>query len=383
MGAELSPDPPTLASSRHLDAPSPSPGSAPGAETPASSGGSRLSLREVRHRRGGHEVLQIDALDLAAGERLAVLGPNGAGKTSLLRLLAAIDMPTSGTVRVDGVATTPGAVALRRRVAYATQRPGLLSTSVRRNVELPLRWRRVARARRRLAADAALERLGASHVADRQAHSLSAGEAQRVNLARALALEPALLLLDEPAASLDPQSRAAFLADVEEALDARTTTGVHVSHRPEEALRLADRVAVLVEGAIRQLATPQELMRDPADATVARLVGYENVVEAAVGEGGAVEVAGRPTGLERPGPARSVIVAAWAAGVRLGPPGGPAGIPATVEHVSTGPGRWEITLSAPMPLRAHAPLGTPPPRRGDRLVARLDPALAAVLESRR
>ena len=123
-------------------------------------------------------------------------------------------------------------------------------------------------------------------------------------------------------------------------------------------------------------------MRDPADATVARLVGYENVVEAAVGEGGAVEVAGRPTGLERPGPTRSVIVAAWAAGVRLGPPGG-SGLPATVEHVSPGPGRWEITLSAPMPLRAHAPLGTPPPRPGDRLAARLDPALAAVLDSRR
>ena len=345
--------------------------------------GAELSLREVRHRRGGHEVLRIDALDLGAGERLAVLGPNGAGKTSLLRLLAAIDMPTSGIVRVDGVATTPGAVALRRRVAYATQRPGLLSTSVRRNVELPLRWRRVPRARRRLAADAALERLGASHVADRQAHALSAGEAQRVNLARALALEPALLLLDEPAASLDPQSRAAFLADVEGALDARTTTVVHVSHRPEEALRLADRVAVLVAGAIRQLATPEALMRDPADATVARLVGYENVIEATVGESGAVEVAGRPTGLERPRATGSVTVAAWAAGVRLGTPGGPEGIPATVEHVSPGPGRWEITLSAPMPLRAHARLSTPPPRPGDRVVARLDPALAAVLESRR
>jgi ABC-type sulfate/molybdate transport systems ATPase subunit len=340
--------------------------------------GTVLSLREVRHRRGGREVLRIDALDLAAGERLAVLGPNGAGKTSLLRLLAAIDMPSAGTVLVDGAPTTPGAVALRRRVAYATQRPGLLSTTVRRNVELPLRWRRVPRSRRRLAAAAALARLGVAHLADRQARSLSAGEAQRVNLARALALEPALLLLDEPAAALDAESRAAFLADVEAALDARETTVVHVSHRPEEALRLADRVAVLVQGAIRQLATPEALMRDPAHATVARLVGYENLLEAEVGDGGVVEVAGRPTGLRHSAHTGPVIVAAWAAGVRLQPPGAP-GIPATVEHVSPGPGRWEIALIAPMPLRAHVPLGTAPPQPGDRLVARLDPALAAIL----
>ena len=333
--------------------------------------GAVLRLREVRHRRGGREVLRIDALDLAAGERLAVLGPNGAGKTSLLRLLAAIDMPAAGSVLVDGVATTPGAVALRRRVAYATQRPGLLTTSVRRNVELPLRWRRVARPQRRVAATAALERLGVAHLADRQARSLSVGEAQRVNLARALALEPALLLLDEPAAALDAESRAAFLADVEQALGGRTTTVVHVSHRPEEALRLADRAAVLVAGAIRQLDAPEALMRDPADATVARLAGYENVLEAEVGDGGAVRVAGQPSGLMCPARTGAVIVAAWAAGVRLRPPGEP-GLRATVQHVSPGPGRWEITLTAPMPLRAHVPLGTSPPRPGDRLAARLD-----------
>ena len=343
--------------------------------------GAELTLRGVRHSRGGRQVLRVDALDVAAGERLAVLGPNGAGKTSLLRLLAGIDVPASGTVRVDGVVTTRGAVALRRRVAHATQRPGLLSTSVRANVELPLRWRRVPRARRRAKADAALERLGVAHLGGRPAHSLSAGEAQRVNLARALALEPALLLLDEPAASLDPDSRAAFLADVEEALDTRAATVVHVSHRPEEALRLADRVAVLVDGGVRRLATPEALMRDPADATVARLVGYENVIDAEVGTGGGVVAAGRSTGLERPGGTGPVVVAVWAAGVLLGPADGP-GLPATVEHVAPGPGRWEVTLAAPMPLRAHVPLDAPPPRAGDRVAAKLDPARAAIMEAR-
>ena len=340
--------------------------------------GAVLSLRGVRHRRGGREVLRIDALDLASGERLAVLGPNGAGKTTLLRLLAAIDMPTAGTVLVDGVPTTPGAVALRRRVAFATQRPGLLSTTVLRNVELPLRWRRVPRAQRRIVAAAALERLGVAELAPRPAGSMSAGEAQRVNLARALAIEPALLLLDEPAAALDAESRVAFLADVERALDARTTTVVHVSHRPEEALRLADRVAVLAEGAIRQLGAPEAIMRAPADATVARVVGYENLLDAAVVDGGAVEVAGHPTGLRCQADAGPAVIAAWATGVRLRPAAAP-GIPATVHHVSPGPGRWEVALAAPTPLRAHVLLSDPPPRPGERYAVTLDPALAAVL----
>ena len=340
--------------------------------------GSVLSLHDVRHRRGGREILRVDTLELAAGERLAALGPNGAGKTTLLRLLAAIDMPTEGTVLVDGVATEPGAVELRRRVAYATQRPGLLSTSVRRNVELPLRWRGVGRAERRAAASEALTRLGVAHLADRPVPALSGGEAQRVNLARALALAPSLLLLDEPAAALDPESRVAFLADVERALGSRSATVVHVSHRPEEALRMADRVAVLAEGEIRQLAAPSELLAAPADAGVARLVGYENVLEAEADRDGTVLLGGRPTGLGGVPVAGPVTVAAWAAGVRIDP-AGDAGAPATVTHVAHGPGRWEVTLAAEVPLRAQVPFGTSPPSPGDAVAVELDAARAVVL----
>ena len=343
--------------------------------------GAALTLRDVRHRRGGREVLRIPALDLASGERLAVLGPNGAGKTTLLRLLAAIDTPTAGTVLVDGVRTTSAAVALRRQIAYATQRPGLLSTSVRRNVELPLGWRRVPRPQRRAAATAALERFGVAQLADRRAAALSAGEAQRVNLARALALDPRLLLLDEPAAALDAEARQAFLSDVERALGPSTTTVVHVSHRPEEAFRLADRVAVLADGVIRQLGTPERLLREPADPIVARVVGYENLLEAEIGPAGVVTIGGRPTGLRASGNGPA-IVAAWAAGVELRPLGGPA-IPATVERVSPGPGRWEIALAAPMPLRAQLPLGASPPPVGERVGVVLDPALATVVASAR
>jgi ABC-type sulfate/molybdate transport systems ATPase subunit len=340
--------------------------------------GSVLTLRGIRHRRGGREVLEIDRLDLAAGERLAVLGPNGAGKTTLLRLMAGLEAPSAGIVEIDGVRTVHADAGLRRRIAYATQRAGLLSTSVQRNVELPLRWRGLGRGARHEAALSALRRLGVEHLAGRPAPALSGGEAQRVSLARALALEPRLLLLDEPAAGLDAEARRSFLDDLAGLLADRSISVVHVSHRPDEALRLADRVAVLVEGAVRQLAEPSRVLREPSDATVARLVGYENVVPGRIDSGGLVLVAGRPCGLRsdrRPG---EVTVAAWASGVRLGAPEH-GSLEAIVEQVAAGPGRWEVVLGGDKPLRAHLPLSQHPPEPGERRSVSLDPGLATLV----
>ena len=259
--------------------------------------GAVVSARNVRHRRGGRDVLAIDQLDLRAGERLAVLGPNGAGKTTLLRLLAGLDAPTTGRVEVDGVPIAHAEVETRRNIGYATQRSGLLSTSVMRNVELPLRWRGMDARVRRAVALAALERLGVAGLADRKALSLSGGEAQRVSLARALAIEPRLLLLDEPAAGLDAEARRAFFDDLEVALSDRASTVVHVSHRAEEALRLGDRVAVFTDGTIRQLDEPAVIVQRPADGTVARLVGYENVLPVEVDASSQVLVDGTPCGV--------------------------------------------------------------------------------------
>jgi ABC-type sulfate/molybdate transport systems ATPase subunit len=340
--------------------------------------GSVLSLRGIRHRRGGREVLALDRLDLVAGERLAVLGPNGAGKTTLLRLMAGLEAPSAGTVEVDGVRTVHADAELRRRIGFATQRAGLLSTSVRRNVELPLAWRGTGRAERRAAALAALRRLGVEHLADRPAPALSGGEAQRVSLARALALGPRLLLLDEPAAGLDAEARRSFLDDLAALLADRSISVVHVSHRPDEALRLADRVAVLVEGAIRQIDDPSRVVREPADATVARLVGYENVMRGRIGPDGRVLLAGRACGLTSDRPPGEVTVAAWATAVRLGPPR-EASLEATVDHVAAGPGRWEVVLAGGEALRAHLPLSEPPPAAGDRRAVSLDPALSTLL----
>jgi ABC-type sulfate/molybdate transport systems ATPase subunit len=341
--------------------------------------GAVLTVAGVRHRRGDREVLRVDRLDVAAGERLGLLGLNGAGKTSLLRLLAAIDQPTSGEVRVDDVATSRGGPALRRRLAYAPQRPLLLSTTVRHNVELPLRYRRAPRASRRALAAAALARLGVEHLADRRAQSLSGGEAQRVSLARALACEPDALLLDEPAAGLDTPTRAAFFEDVGRALAGRATTVVLVSHRAEEVLALADRVAVLVAGELRQVAPADELVTHPADAAVARLLGYENVIAVEVDDDGNVLAAGRPTGLTAPPGRRTAGLAIWATAIQLRRPGDD-GLPAAVARVAPGPGRYELTLDAGVALRAHVPLTQPPPDGGTEVVVEIEPTLTALLE---
>ena len=340
--------------------------------------GADLSLRQVRQVRGGSEILRVDELDVCDGEHVSVLGPNGAGKTTLLRLLASVDRPASGTVTLDGVSTARGGVELRRQVAYATQQPGLLSTSVRRNVELPLRWRKVPRKERARVAAAALERLRVAHLADRRAHELSGGEQQRVNLARALALDPSVLLLDEPAAGLDPQTRSAFFADLEQALADRTATVVHVSHRAEEALRFADRVVVLVDGRVHQVGTPDALTLRPADASVAALVGYDNLVDATVGPGGSVLVGGAPTGLMHRGPVGAATVAVFACGMRL-VDADCTGLPVRVTRVTPGPGYRVVALEGAASLVAHLPIGCPAPVPGDTARVVFESALSAVL----
>jgi ABC-type sulfate/molybdate transport systems ATPase subunit len=337
-----------------------------------------LKLRGVRHIRGGREVLAIDALELEAGERLAVLGPNGAGKTTLLRLLAGLEAPSTGSVELEGVQVAGADLDLRRRIGYATQRPGLLSTTVIRNVELPLRWRGLDAASRWQAALAALERLNVAHLAERRALSLSGGEAQRVSLARALAVAPRVLLLDEPAAGLDAEAHRTFFDDLESAVADRATTVVQVTHRADEALRLADRIAVLVDGAIRQLGDPASVLRQPTDPTVATLIGYDNVLAVEVDREGQVLIGGTRCGITTtldPGPA---TLAAWAAALRITPPGaGP--LQATVKRVAQGPGCWQLTLTASQTLHTQLPLEQTPPRVGESVGVDVDSARASVI----
>ena len=223
-----------------------------------------------------------------------------------------------------------------------------------------------------------MERLNVAHLADRPAGALSGGEQQRVSLARALAIDPAVLLLDEPAAGLDAQSRAAFFVDLERALADRATTVVQVSHRAEEALRLADRVVVLVDGSVRQIGPPDVLNRFPADAGVAALVGYENLVDAYVEPDGTVVIGRSPTGLTTRELSGPVTVAVFANGVRVVDADAP-GLPMRVTRVTPGPGHRAVALEGSVSLLAQMPIQGSPLSAGDDVKIAFDPVLTAVL----
>jgi ABC-type sulfate/molybdate transport systems ATPase subunit len=155
---------------------------------------------------------------------------------------------------------------------------------------------------------------------------------------------------------------------------------VHVSHRADEALRLADRVALLVDGEIRQIGTPASVVRQPADATIARIVGYDNVLPVHIERSGEVLICGAPSGVRltaSPGPA---TLAAWGPAIRIGPPGrGP--LSAMVKHVSPGSGHWNVTLAAGETLHAHVPLNDKPPQVGEPAAVQLDLTHATVISA--
>lgn len=220
-----------------------------------------LSLREVRHDYGERTVLAIQALDLERGSVAAVVGPNGSGKSTLLRLLACVETPTAGTVLFDGQAVRTGADRrrARRRITLVEQRPFLFGGTVRENLRyaLSLHALRGPTAESRL--NAALERLGIGGLGDRSARRLSEGEAQKVAIARALALEPDALLLDEPASAADPTSTGALyriLADERR----RGAALCFASHQLEEAYRWSDRLLALTDG-LASPVTPENLFR--------------------------------------------------------------------------------------------------------------------------
>ncbi|RMF29886.1 MAG: ABC transporter ATP-binding protein, partial [Chloroflexi bacterium] len=218
-----------------------------------------LSLRDVVVVYGGRSVLDVPALDVRLGEVLAVIGPNGAGKSTLLQVMAGLRSPGAGVLRFQGQVGRAGDLGYRRRIALVLQEPTLLDASVLTNVTLGLRFRRRPRRKAVEQAVAWLERLGVAHLAHRSARTLSGGEAQRVSLARALVLEPELLLLDEPFSALDAPTRMALLDDLQDLLRETRTTTVFVTHDQDEALRLGDRIAVLLEGRLRQLDLPERV----------------------------------------------------------------------------------------------------------------------------
>jgi tungstate transport system ATP-binding protein len=264
---------------------------------PGRHAGPLVSLSAVRVAYDGIAVLQLDALEARPAEVLAIIGPNGSGKSTLLRIMGLLERPGEGHVCWRGRAVEPAeALDVRRRIAIVFQQPLLAAMSVADNVGLGLRFRGVPARERRGRVGHWLERFGIARLADRRATTLSGGEAQRVSLARALVLEPELLLLDEPFSGLDAPARAALIPELAAVLRDDRVSTVLVTHDRGEAQALGDRVAVLIGGRLRQVDETAVVFRAPVSEEVARFVGVETIVAGAVTAAGAgtvtVEVAG-------------------------------------------------------------------------------------------
>jgi tungstate transport system ATP-binding protein len=214
-------------------------------------------LSDVEAGRGDF-TLRIAACRLAAGGVYAAVGPNGSGKSTFLDLLALLLPPRRGCVRVDGedvAGRDPDALLPhRRRIGYLLQKPYLFNMSAAENVGYGLRLRGVLPTATRARVQEAMEQLDIAHLAHRNAHTLSGGEAQRVALARTFVLEPAVLLLDEPTANVDRRHVATVEEFVRDANTRRGTTVVLATHSRDQAYRLARHVLSIIDGAIRDVA---------------------------------------------------------------------------------------------------------------------------------
>ncbi len=242
-----------------------------------------VELAGIRVARGGRTVLDVPVLDVRQGEILAVIGPNGAGKSTLLRVLGLLEAPAAGALRFRGAPVTArDGLALRRRMASVFQDALLADATVHDNVALGLKFRGVDARRIGPRVAVWLERFGISHLATRQAATLSGGEAQRAALARALVVEPDVLLLDEPFSALDHPTREALIDDLSRILGEEHSTAVLVTHDRTEAMVLGDRVGVLMNGHLLQVDEAAQVFRAPASEEIARFVGVETILDCRV-----------------------------------------------------------------------------------------------------
>ena len=236
-----------------------------------------LQITDLHKSFATNPVLTGLDLEVPAGSLTAILGSSGSGKTTLLRLLAGFETPDRGTVRIAGKIVDGEGTHLapeRRKTGYVPQEGGLFPhLTVHANIAFGL-----PRAQRRAGAADLLDMVGLTGLERRYPHQLSGGQQQRVALARALAIKPEIVLLDEPFASLDAHLRETVREQVCGILREASTTTLLVTHDQDEALSLADQIAVLRDGRIAQCATPQELYARPIDDELARFVGDANIL---------------------------------------------------------------------------------------------------------
>ncbi len=235
-------------------------------------------LHQVTKQYNSRQVLQVSHLEIPRGEIFALVGPSGAGKSTLLRLLDFLEAPTTGTIRFLDAEFGPShsvPLAVRRRVTMVFQRPILLNQSVWSNVAFGLRLRGQGDDKQQI--ESALKQVGLTRFARQRARTLSGGEAQRVALARAMVLQPDVLLLDEPTANLDPYN-VGLIEDIVRTLNQEHgTTLIMVTHNVFQAKRLAQRVALMLEGQIAEIGDVESFFRSPRDPRTAAFVRGEMV----------------------------------------------------------------------------------------------------------
>jgi putative spermidine/putrescine transport system ATP-binding protein/spermidine/putrescine transport system ATP-binding protein len=245
-----------------------------------------VRLEGVAKRFGEVTALRAASLAIRRGELMTLLGPSGCGKTTLLNLIAGFFTPDEGAIVIDGERVNDIPI-YRRATGIMFQSYALFPhMTVARNVGYGLRVRRLPKAEIARRVEEALALVKLTGLEDRRPRQLSGGQQQRVALARALVIRPKVLLLDEPFSALDKALRGAMQIEVRDIQQKLGLTTIFVTHDQSEALSLSDRIAVMSDGAIRQVGTPDEIYRRPADRFVASFVGHANMVSARIANPG-------------------------------------------------------------------------------------------------
>ncbi len=245
-----------------------------------------LQGKRLLVKRGGITVLDIPEFEIRKGGVLSLIGPNGSGKSTLLLTLSCLLKLFKGELIFNGqkIDNRRSELDYRRQIAVVFQDPLLFDATVLENVASGLKIRGLDKRERSRIAGEYLERLGIAHLAKRSASKLSGGEAQRTSIARAFAVRPAILFLDEPFSALDPPTHEALISDLNRLLQETDTTAVMATHDQMDALRLSDRIAVLQKGTIAQAGSAEVVMNHPINEFVASFVGMDTVLTGMVRE---------------------------------------------------------------------------------------------------
>ncbi|ASR36119.1 ABC transporter ATP-binding protein [Prauserella marina] len=346
-------------------------------------------------------VAAVEGLDLTIkdGESIVLLGQSGCGKTSTMRCIAGLEEPTGGSITIGDTTvfdhdTGRSVPSFKRNVGMVFQSYAVWPhKTVLENVTFPLRMKKIKRGPARDKAMEVLGLVGLGHLAERGASQLSGGQMQRVALARSMAMEPSVLLLDEPLSNLDARLRDDLRVELRHIQQERGLTSLYVTHDQQEALALADRIAIMQAGHITQLGTPEAVYAAPASASIARFMGVTNVFTiagTAGATGNTIELADHPMTLDAsatsPPGAASIAIRPEDIRVRAENdlPGAPAGtntLTGTIEvRVYQGSSvRYQIAIDNGPQLDAICPAGAGTLPRGARAHVDIDPAAVLVI----